>query len=62
MPQAVATAPTLERRLGPYDAAAIVVSNVIGSGIFFVPVIVAQLVPNPAAMLGVWLEIGRAHV
>jgi APA family basic amino acid/polyamine antiporter len=40
------------------DAAAIIVSNVIGGGIFFVPVIVAQLVPNPAAMLGVWLAGG----
>jgi len=48
----------LERRLGPLDAAAIVVSNVIGGGIFFVPVIVAQLVPNPTAMLGVWLAGG----
>jgi len=43
------------RRLGPLDAAAVVISNVIGGGIFFVPVIVAQLVPNPTAMLGVWL-------
>src|SRR4029077_18664163 len=46
---------TLERRLGPLDAAAIVVSNVIGGGIFFVPVIVAGLVPSGWAMLGVWL-------
>ena len=44
----------LERRLGPGDAAAIVVSNVIGGGIFFVPPIVAAMVPNPMAMLGVW--------
>src|SRR5436190_11709592 len=49
---------SLERRLGPLDAAAIVISNVIGGGIFFVPVIVAQLVPNPTAMLGVWLAGG----
>ena len=48
----------LERRLGPLDAAAIVISNVIGGGIFFVPVIVAQLVPNPVAMLAVWLVGG----
>ncbi len=46
---------SLERRLGPFDAAAIVVSNVIGSGIFFVPIIVAQMVPSPAAMLWMWL-------
>jgi len=48
----------LERRLGPIDAAAIVISNVIGGGIFFVPVIVAQLVPHPTALLGVWLAGG----
>jgi APA family basic amino acid/polyamine antiporter len=48
----------LERRLGALDAAAIVVSNVIGGGIFFVPVIVAQLVPHPGALLGVWLAGG----
>ena len=46
---------TLERRLGPLDAAAIVVSNVIGTGIFFVPIIVAGLVPTSLGMLGVWL-------
>jgi APA family basic amino acid/polyamine antiporter len=45
----------LDRRLGPLDAAAIVVSNVIGSGIFFVPVIVAQMVPHPGGLLLVWL-------
>lgn len=50
--------PLLERRLGPLDAAAIVISNVIGGGIFFVPVLVAQLVPNGPAILGVWLAGG----
>jgi APA family basic amino acid/polyamine antiporter len=50
--------PALERRLGPLDAAAIVISNVIGGGIFFVPVLIAQLVPQPAAMVGVWLAGG----
>jgi APA family basic amino acid/polyamine antiporter len=48
----------LQRLLGPFDAAAIVISNVIGGGIFFVPVIVASLVPNPLAMLGAWLVGG----
>ena len=33
-------------------------SNVIGGGIFFVPVIVAQLVPDPRWMLSVWLAGG----
>ena len=49
----------LDRRLGPIDAAAIVVSNVIGGGIFFVPIIVAQMVPSSGAILWVWL-IGGA--
>ena len=53
-----ATYPALDRRLGPLDAAAIVVSNVIGGGIFFVPVIVAQMVPHGAAILWVWLAGG----
>jgi APA family basic amino acid/polyamine antiporter len=48
------SAASLDRRLGPFDAAAIVVSNVIGGGIFFVPVIVAQLVPDPRAVLLIW--------
>ncbi|HET7619614.1 MAG TPA: amino acid permease [Vicinamibacterales bacterium] len=48
----------LERRLGPFDAAAIVISNVIGSGIFFVPLLVAQMLPHPGAILGVWLAGG----
>lgn len=38
---------TLERRLGPYDAAAIIVSNVIGGGILFTPPLIAAGVPNP---------------
>jgi len=29
--------PSLERRLGPLDAAAIIVSNEIGGGILFTP-------------------------
>ncbi len=53
-PSAPAAA-TLERRLGPLDAAAIVVSNVIGSGIFFVPILVAGMVGTAPGMLGVWL-------
>ena len=48
----------LVRRLSALDGAAIVVSNVIGGGIFFVPAVVAQSVPHPWAMLGVWLAGG----
>jgi APA family basic amino acid/polyamine antiporter len=46
--------PSLERRLGPLDAAAIVVSNVIGGGIFFVPILVAGLISDARAILFVW--------
>jgi APA family basic amino acid/polyamine antiporter len=46
---------SLDRRLGPLDAAGIVVSNVIGGGIFFVPVIVAELVGDARGVLLVWL-------
>jgi APA family basic amino acid/polyamine antiporter len=49
------TPPTLDRRLGPLDAAAIVVSNVIGTGIFFVPIIVASLVSDARGMLFAWV-------
>ena len=48
----------LERRLGPLDAAVIVVSNVIGIGIFTTPGMVAAMLPNSAAMLGVWAAGG----
>jgi len=48
----------LERSLGTLDAAAIVVSNVIGVGIFTVPGIVAGMIGQPLAMLGVWLAGG----
>jgi len=53
--RAASTAPALERRLGPFDAAAIILSNVIGGGIFFVPILVAGLVPAAVGMLGVWV-------
>jgi APA family basic amino acid/polyamine antiporter len=48
----------LQRRLGPYDAAAIIVSNVIGGGIFLFPALVAQNVPNPWLFLLTWLTGG----
>ena len=49
----------LDRRLGPLDAAAIVISNVIGVGIFTTPGFVASLLPSKAAILSVW-AIGGA--
>ena len=49
---------TLERRLGPLDAAAIIVSNVIGGTILFAPPGLARLVPNPWLFLGLWVAGG----
>ena len=54
-PQATAS---LERRLGPLDAAAVVVSNVIGSGILITPAFIAINAPSAGAMLAVWLAGG----
>ena len=49
---------SLSRTLGPLDAAALVISNVIGVGIFTTPGIVAELVPRPLPFLAVWLAGG----
>ena len=49
---------TLERRLGPLDAAAIIVSNVIGGGILFTPPQVAAAVPAAIPFLSTWLVGG----
>jgi basic amino acid/polyamine antiporter, APA family len=61
-PAPVRTAPVepqgLQRRLGPLDAAAIIVSNVIGGGILFTPPQVAAAVPNPYMFLGTWVAGG----
>jgi APA family basic amino acid/polyamine antiporter len=48
----------LERRLGPFDGAAVVVSNVIGGGILFTPPLVAAAVPHPWLFLSTWLVGG----
>ena len=50
--------PALARRIGPFDAAAIIVSNVIGGGILFTPPQVAASVPNPWLFLATWLAGG----
>lgn len=49
---------SLERRLRTYDAAAIVIANVVGVGIFTTPGIVAQMVPHPILILGLWVVGG----
>jgi APA family basic amino acid/polyamine antiporter len=49
---------TLSRTLGPFDAAALVISNVIGVGIFTTPGMVASLAPHPMAFLAAWIAGG----
>jgi len=49
---------SLERRLGPLDAAAIIVANVIGGGILFTPPAVAAMVPHPVWFLSTWIAGG----
>ena len=48
----------LERRLGPFDAAAIIIANVIGGGILFFPPGIAANTPATAPFLGTWLAGG----
>jgi APA family basic amino acid/polyamine antiporter len=50
--------PVLERRLGPLDAAAIIVSNVIGGGILVTPPQVAASVPSALLFLSTWAAGG----
>jgi amino acid transporter len=45
----------LPRRLGPWHAVGLVVGITIGSGIFRTPAVIADRVPEPVAMLAVWL-------
>ena len=58
LPASSRPAASLERRLGPYDAAAIIVANVIGGGILFTPPQVAAAVPNAVWFLATWLTGG----
>ncbi len=53
-----APSPTLARRLGFWSALGVVVGVAIGSGIFRTPAIIAARVPDPLAMLGVWMAGG----
>jgi basic amino acid/polyamine antiporter, APA family len=52
------TSTSLERRLGPLDAAAIIVANVIGAGILFTPPGIAAMVPHPLWFLSTWITGG----
>ncbi len=48
----------LSRRLGMWDAVAIVVGTIIGSGVFIVPGSIARTLPSGEWMLGIWLAAG----
>ncbi len=52
------SAPVLERRLGPFDAAAIIIANVIGGGILFRSPAVASAVPDAPWFLLAWTAGG----
>ncbi len=52
------TQTSLERRLGPFDGAAIIIANVIGGGIFFLPPLVASMLPHPVWFLSTWVAGG----
>jgi len=49
---------SFQRRLTLFDATMIVISGIIGSGIFINPYIVAQLVTTPFLILAVWVTGG----
>lgn len=49
---------TLDRRLGPFDAAAVIVSNVIGGGILIAPPQIAASVPSALLFLSTWAAGG----
>ena len=49
---------SLERRLGSIDAAAIVIANVIGVGIFITPGYIARALLDPLTIIGVWVAGG----
>src|SRR5881296_4744970 len=45
----------LPRRLGFWSAVAVLVGSTIGGGIFRTPAVIAERVPAPGPMLGVWV-------
>lgn len=49
-----ADSPALKREISGFDAAMIVVSGVIGGGIFFTPAVVAQRLPSAPLIIAAW--------
>src|SRR5438067_5445263 len=45
----------LPRRLGFWSAVAVLVGSTIGGGIFRTPAVIAERVPTPLPMFGVWV-------
>jgi basic amino acid/polyamine antiporter, APA family len=50
--------PSLARVLGPWMASALVIGTVIGSGVFFKPAAVAQVVPYFGLAILAWVLVG----
>lgn len=48
----------LPRKLTLFDGAALLVGSVIGSGIFVVPKLIAERVPEPGLVIGIWVFSG----
>ena len=48
----------LRRSFRVRDGVALIISNVVGVGIFTTPALIAKLVPEPGAMLGLWIAGG----
>jgi APA family basic amino acid/polyamine antiporter len=48
----------LRRSFRVRDGVALIISNVVGVGIFTTPALIARLVPEPSAMLGLWIAGG----
>lgn len=48
----------LPRKLGVWSALAIVVGTTIGSGIFRSPAVIADRLPGPVPMMGIWVAAG----
>jgi basic amino acid/polyamine antiporter, APA family len=62
MQKAPAATGTFRRRLGLFDATAIVAGSMIGSGIFIVSADIARSVGSPGLLLMVWLVTGLLTV
>ena len=54
----MSSSPELRRSLTFFDGAALLVGSVIGSGIFVVPSLIAQRVPEPGLVIGIWIFSG----